>query len=617
MTKSNFWRIAALLFAAFSMVGFASCSDDETESREELKVSVIEGGVSYNSITVTITSANADKCSYTYYKADAAQPSVEEIFAGGTAVTPNTTATPTIENLEPETEYVVIVAAAQGSLTKTATLNVTTPVMGDKVIYLERLEHAEYASIGNNLGDYYIALSTHELINGQPPVGGMLIYLQMINDEDSDPLNAILPDGTYTTNNETEKWALVSSGSYAIVRVDDTENGTLMGYLMGDVVVKREGGTYTLTMDFTMPMFDNLAFEAEYTGPIGFVDKTVPPTPVFTTEQNVTFTSVGDCRYFGSWFYPHADDMNLYFLATEGSKNYRLAITSLYVPLLGNIEKGENVRIPEGVYNVSAQERSMETYIPMELTRGVVTETTGYGTQRSGSQLTMTEGEQTTIGMLDAGKMEVKWAGDGYEITFDFTSEDGVPLKGTYSGNIDVTSYNNTATDPNYYIMTPWTTLTGDYVLESFADDCIGLAMRYGNYLYPDYGAWCLYVDSENGKNSNTIICEVVTDINAEMVPEGTYNIGYTAGEFVAFPGTKAYGGGTLYAWVGDTTPDSDGYSSVMAPLMEGTITFTKAEGEYNYTISVDAKDELGNKITGEWTGMFYLEDIRGELGTI
>ena len=49
-------------------------------------------------------------------------------------------------------------------------------------------------------------------------------------------------------------------------------------------------------------------------------------------------------------------------------------------------------------------------------------------------------------------------------------------------------------------------------------------------------------------------------------------------------------------------TPDAEGYSSQVAPIVSGTVTVEEVEdGDYHFTF--DLVDDGGNKITGEWTG--------------
>ncbi len=607
--------MAALLFAAFSMVAIPACSDSDEEptpSGKDVALTLLAGGSNLNSLNFTITTANAEKVAYICVAATENAPTAEQVLANGTAVKANATETLTVEELEGNTEYIIVAAAQGGGKSISKQITMKTAEAGEKVIYLEYNPMAQYATIAQGtLGDYYVALASHELVDGMPPLGGMVIYLQMVNVADPDPMNAVLPNGTYTTNNSAEVGALVSNATYAIVRYADGEDGVAMGYLRGSVTVSREGAEYTLDIDVEMPTFEEMAFKAQYTGPINFVDNTQPEDLNFQTPQDVTFTNV-EARYFGSWFYPHADDMNVYFSMNTESKSYRLSLSSLYIPLQDYTQP--NIRIPEGTYNVSDYIRTSETYIPWEIAKGEVVGDNEYGVSRVGSMLTMydVDSEATTYGMLADGEMVVRWDGDNYDITFNFVSDFGVALTGRYNGAIPVDNRNNTGpNDPNHYLGSPWTTLTSDYELNDFAEDTMGVAIRYGNYLYPDLGSWCIYVDSASGLASDMIIFEVLTALDADMVPEGTYNLTYEAGEFVAFPGTYTFGRDMIYAWAGNT----GGATYCAAPLREGTVTFSNVEGNV-YNVVVDAKDELGNRITGEWSGEFVIEDARGDLGT-
>ena len=68
-----------------------------------------------------------------------------------------------------------------------------------------------------------------------------------------------------------------------------------------------------------------------------------------------------------------------------------------------------------------------------------------------------------------------------------------------------------------------------------------------------------------------------------------------------------------LYSWYGDLdTTDEEGAQSVLAPIYTGTLTITTVGTERKFTFNFT--DDKGNKLTGEWQGVYY--DITNDLNT-
>ncbi len=128
--------LGAVLLCAFLLCG-VSCSKNG-EEKIEPAVKLTDGKVEDNTISFTVTTENATACAYSYYTEGQDAPSKEEVILSGTSVSTSESASVTIEGLEWETTYTVMVAVKSGSgiyASQTITLTVdkepnTIPELG-------------------------------------------------------------------------------------------------------------------------------------------------------------------------------------------------------------------------------------------------------------------------------------------------------------------------------------------------------------------------------------------------------------------------------------------------------------------------------------------------------
>ena len=104
--------------------------------------------------------------------------------------------------------------------------------------------------------------------------GDMQVFLDLYNVADSDPINPVLPSGTYEPNSDYSAFSYSPSDSYVDIVV---EGGELVSSpIMGTVTVERTGPTYTITVVGTLMLLDDMEFSARYTGTMQFVQVDVP-----------------------------------------------------------------------------------------------------------------------------------------------------------------------------------------------------------------------------------------------------------------------------------------------------------------------------------------------------
>jgi len=128
--------LGAVFLCAFLLCGI-SCSKNG-EEKIDPTVKLTDGKVEGNAISFTVSTQNATVCAYSYYTEAQTAPSQEEVIASGTSVATSESATVTIEGLDWETTYTVIVAVksesnlyASDTITLTIEKENTIPELSD------------------------------------------------------------------------------------------------------------------------------------------------------------------------------------------------------------------------------------------------------------------------------------------------------------------------------------------------------------------------------------------------------------------------------------------------------------------------------------------------------
>ena len=194
------------------------------------------------------------------------------------------------------------------------------------------------------------------------------------------------------------------------------------------------------------------------------------------------------------------------------------------------------------------------------------------------------------------GSLEITKSGTTYTIKASFTDETGRKFSCNYTGSVTIQEGDLTGGgeddedeggesggDDEAY-----TTLTSDVTISgiSFAE-----AYYYGDYFEAGTNDWQLYIGNENEE----LCFEIFSSLDA-TTPVGTYTIDpeYSCGVGTAWDGYD-YGGYSMPAYYSYATED-------YAYPTSGTITISKGSGS-NYIVAVAVYDELGHKISLNYTG--------------
>ncbi len=478
----------------------------------------------------------------------------------------------------------------------------------------------------NGIGVYSVTLLTSTLDQmGYPAnVGDIQFTLNLNAPLDADPVNATIPDGTYTADTLMNEmtWNPLATGMY--IRIGEGTGLDALGieYMTdGTVYSKRDGDNYTLQIAFTTS--GGTQINAEYKGPIFFTQGGGSGgynTPPFTEDQNVKFNEA-DGTYYGLWAYPHADDATLRFYISEYASDGSTLLKTYRMNIMLFSEKLEdynvrNPQIPTGTYNVTATKPFTDTAIPETIIPGSLDNIVGELIM-TGSNFTMTDYEagENFASHITGGSMTITNNGSEYDIQFNFTTPEEVSIKGSYKGAINIENRCTNDTDPtNPRANGQAISRLEEDVVVNIPEEEIAIIAYYGNYLFTDKASWFFSLGAVD-EVGDFIMSEFFTEYKpfteaGKLIP-GTYNVSRTFEPYTMLPGFSTFGNYTpLYTWYGDLSSynEAEGYHEKMAPIESGTMTVEDLGGG-NYKFVFDFVDDAGFKVTGEWSGQTEVID--------
>ena len=590
-----------MMMAMLAMV-FTACKEDTTPQGGVDKnptVKIETKSVEATSAVFTITATDATEV---YFYCTDATATAEDIKTKGVKVSGSEA---TADNLQPETKYTAYALAVNGDKSAEAKAEFTTleatelPFDGYQ---LDKLVSAVYRTDNEAvMGNYEVTFGNTTKLEW---VGDMQVFIDFYNEADSDPINPVLPSGTYEPNSDYSAFSYSPSDSYVDIVV---EGGELVSSpIMGTVTVERTGPTYTITVVGTLMLLDDMEFSARYTGSLQFVQGGTSAYEFFEEDFEVAADDA-QMRYWGGWFYPFADDVGVEMFSGEfddkGSmtSGYYVHISRVMMPKYADYN-AEYVPLADGVYEVAMLPEANYCQ-PYTIEYGRIEDLFG-DKHFVGTYITYVDGDTKKVAVITSGTMTVESSGDSYTITADFVAENGVNVKVNYSGKLVVGNLNdNDESEPER----PYTTLTADHTY-NFPDEATYAAFHLGEYMKKGYDLWFITILGTNSTYpdgyGDMFTAEFVVETGGarDKLPTGTYNVALEIKDHTMFPGIVDYAGNIFFTWYGDLTPDAEGYSSQVAPIASGSVVIEEAEdGKYRFVF--DLVDDAGNKITGDWTG--------------
>ena len=607
----RFFNVSMLAVAAVAML-VASCKPD-TPPTPETKTPTVKlevNDVRTNEVDFTLTTTDAEEAYY-YCVAGTAEATADTIKSEGTKVANEAN---TLSGLELDTEYTLYALAINGSKQAIAKETFTTLAESEKPFEgyeLNKFISAVYRNDNDALaGNYELMFGNTTDLGWE---GDVQVFIDFYNEEDSDPLNPVLPNGVYEPNTDYSPFSYSPSNSYVDIVVEGGE--VVSSPIMGVVTVERPGASYTITVEGALMLLGDMEFSARYTGPIQFVQGGTSAYEFF--EEDVTIDmDEAQMRYWGSWFFPFCDEVGVEMFDGTFDENgtlqkgYYLHLSRVFMPKYHDYNE-PNVPLAEGHYDV-VFEALKDTYcVPYLFDAGRIQEYFG-DKYFTGTYLQYVEnGQVKKVGLVTGGSFDVEYNGTEHTITMNFVTDNGHNLTLTYTGDINSVNFNdNDETMPAH----PWTTLDGDHEY-NFPKETMGYAFCLGEYMTPGYDNWMLMIYATNAEYPDgygdmfTTEFLVATGGARDAMPTGTYNISLDIADHTMFTGIQDYHGAILFTWYGDLTPDFEGYSSETSPITEGTVVVEDA-GNGTYRFVFDLVDDGGYKVTGEWTGVVAAQDI-------
>ncbi|MBO7256231.1 MAG: hypothetical protein J6V04_02760 [Bacteroidales bacterium] len=592
----------------------SSCENKQEEITPSAKIEIEQADET--SITATLLFADATECYLHILEGISTPASDSEIITNGKPVAPSTTEY-TFEELTPSTDY-TIYALAKNDNGKYHISSANGKTSEEEAFDGTKLTHLIAAEYRNDntaaAGNYVLSLGSSAELEWS---GDIRVNISLFNEADEDPINAILPNGTYEPSEDFAPFTYDVSSSYVELVNDASE--IEYSPIIGTITVERQGPEYTIIIEGTLMTFEQ-EFKAKYSGQIQFVQTGTSAFVPFEEDQNITF-DYGQMRYWGNWYRPMADDSAIELFQGEYDdsgnlvKGYHLTLLNVYMPKYPDYNDSQ-IPIAEGTYNILPH-RNMAYYYsqPYTFDKGAI-ETIFEEVSFVGSRITYTDPGTNTnlVGIITEGSFNVEKSGDDYSISIDLTTAEGVSITGSYDGRIVVGNFND---NDQSMPAKPWTTLTQDHTY-NFPEESHAYFYLAGNQINDELDNWLVMIYGYNNQYPDGYGDMFTTELlvssnNGTEIPCGTFEIEWKTEGHTMYPGFIDHGGSVLFSYYGDLTPDADGYSSQSAPISSGTVTITKGEdGNYNFVFEMT--DDGGNKITGEWSGAASAYDLREDL---
>lgn len=617
-SKTIDMKLRKLFYLATVVASFAflaACNDKDEPApvpTPELSVTVEAGEATATTLSFTVAPVGAEACAYVCLDAREKIPAADYIMKTGKLISADKESTVTAENLLPSTSYSIVVAVKKDDkVAASEVLSMTTLAAEEDYINARYLVQAEYSTsnaAGN--GNYYLVISTEEPdANGVISTpGNLMLILDLFAALDADPVNAVLPEGTYKVSDSHDVGTWATGTTYVDI-VDETGKLSSMPMIFGEVIVSHEGAEYLIRADLT-PVGVEDAISVMYRGPITFVQTTSSTYEPFDQAQNIDF-ELSTGRFWANWFSPLCCDGSIQLFTgkfdntgvqTEG---YYINIP-IYTPLVADLTPNP-MPIPEGVYNITNVSMPNIYQIPYTITMGGYVDLWGqlYPGGCYVSYLSDTPSKKNRLGFITEGTVTVKGTGAAAEMILDLKTDNGVAITGGYKGNLNVRNLVDNSNMP----ARPWSDIDSNIEL-SFASNIYVYGYFMENFLNETHNTWVVYMVPNAPRTGSAMYLEFLSPVSAGRDMTGTYNVSLDMNnDYILFPGMTDLGGSSVdWSWYIDASKiTGDGNITVAAPVNGGTMTITK-EGD-GYKFVFDLVDDAGHTIKGEWTGVVDLED--------
>ncbi|MDE7127783.1 MAG: hypothetical protein K2O58_07830 [Bacteroidales bacterium] len=411
-----------------------------------------------------------------------------------------------------------------------------------------------------------------------PSGDGCMVKVDFYSSTPSDSWQAaVLPDGTYILQGSGEELSAGMLHNY-YTRIETVKDGNVKStdFASGSIEVSSNGTVKIVKGSFKLTNGDDFKFS--YEGELLTADPDASQVlPPMTDPIDVTMNLAAGAYY--------GDDYKM------GADRYEIALTNAPVNSYGEINGAGHMLYlsmfdtPSSIIGLSAGTYTVDdTYAAKTIEKGeIILDVTGSFIVKYNES-----GETENFCLITAGTVTVALSGTRYTITADLTAEEDLPVKATYSGEIDFEDNSSSGSQSP-------STITGDLDFR-FADNSEVYIQYFGDYYGTGTDNW--YIEIADASNY------IIIDLNtpqagfSETIPfpeSGQYNmsVDYGTGMLTGvLEGDEAIG-----TWYFDLTKDN-----VYAAAIDGTIKHTKS-GETDI-LKIELLDENYNLISAQWQGM-------------
>ena len=479
-----------------------------------------------------------------------------------------------------------------------------TNIPTDQIQAVVFSEAPNYAPLTHFLGATYEesggnGIYTVELANATPDasgdpahIGDIQLRMVLTGPKSANLNQPLLPAGYYRAGNGEYTFSVAKSAIWTL----GDEGVTPIVIIDGTIDVRESAGNYDIRCELTTMAGElNLRYQGTVDISAGYGE-----FEKFTEPVELTFTHAQG-RFWGNWFCPFAADGQVQFIV--GNIQGDQFMDGYVLTVAYNEPKPEDCMAPDqpiadGVYKIDSREKPGNYVLPFTVLPGKLVDFWGdFIPTDTRLEFSDPEGHRK-LGLIKSGTMTV--SGNGTNFVFEFVTEDGISVKGTYSGKPLIGNYcDNDEKEPQR----PYSSLKENVTLE-WEPSTVAVYYDLGHIYSEDLNAVTLYVTDLKQEKGDFLQFDVFMD--GTQIIDGTYTVSKEFAPFHVYPGCVDFGGTLIFAAYGDlSTMDAQGYVDVMAPIDSGTFTVSTL-GDGQHKLVFDLKDDNGHTIKGEYVGALF-----------
>ncbi len=278
----------------------------------------------------------------------------------------------------------------------------------------------------------------------------------------------------------------------------------------------------------------------------------------------------------------------------EGNLQYWIYLSDTELDEDGNFSAGGTYYVLD-LWTSATPDGTSQVYIPEgEYVAGQVGENGVFSEESRYFRVNEEGDDYDEEWWLNAGTVTVERSGDVTSITAELEDYEGGEHLVTFSGNLTLENVSLISS------------LDGDLDVGDFSDVACE-ARYYGDYFNAGTSNWVLCIYPETSGTGFTIdLCGDSSCTLDSGIPTGTFTVASEGGPAGSFLSGSIYSNYVSGTWL--VSFDDEGtLTTPYAPLVDGTVEVT-ASGE-SYTVTVSARDDRENLVTGTWTGTPSLTD--------